>query len=133
MSLSFIKKHFVFFQIRGNAFNFERDFYLEGDLDLEADFDLEWDRLEHKKPWLQPPILLLEKKNQLRLRMIKAPSFLINAKGFVPSYLHILLQKNNLKLGLQSPKRLLLDYYNKGKYIAVKYLYCVEGGEESYF
>ena len=44
--------------------------------------------------------------------------------------MHILLQKNNLKLGLEeqhaidqisSPKRLLLDYYKKGKYIAVKY------------
>ena len=70
-----------------------------------------------------------EKKNQVRLRMIIGPSFLINAKG-LPSYLHILLQKNNLKLGLEeqhaidqisSPKRLLLDYYKKGKYIAVKY------------
>ena len=39
-------------------------------------------------------------------------------------------KKNNLKLGLEeqhaidqisSPKQLLLDYYKKGKYIAVKY------------
>ena len=31
-------------------------------------------------------------------------------------------KKNNLKLGLEEqPKRLLLDYYKKGKYIAVKY------------